>query len=58
MQGQIDTFDILPKISIIRSIKFHMSTENFVDTQEKTQLVRDFLMDSKTFQDYGMDNEL
>ena len=39
-----------------RSIKFHMSTENFADTQEKAQLVRDFLMDSKTFQDYGIIN--
>ena len=31
-----------------------MSAENFADTQEKAQLVRDFLMDSKTFQDYGI----
>ena len=35
-----------------------MSTEHFEDTQEKTQLVRDFLMDSKTFQDYGMDKKI
>ena len=37
-----------------------MSTENFVDTQEKAQLVRDFLMDSKTFRNYGIinDNEI
>ena len=45
------------KSHILRSIKFHMSTENFMDTQEKAQLVRDFLMDSETFRDYGKINE-
>ena len=47
----------LIQVIFSRSIKFHMSTENFADTQEKAQLVRNFLMDSKTFQDYGIRNE-
>ena len=50
----VNSFPI--QVIFSRSIKFHMSTENFADTQEKAQLVRDFLMDSKTFQDYGIRN--
>ena len=37
-----------------RSIKFNFDTELFKSTKEKAELVRDFLMDSQTFKDYGI----
>lgn len=37
-----------------KSIKFHISTNLFKNSQEKTELVRDFLIDSKTFQNYDI----
>ena len=38
-------------ILLIRSIKFHIDTEIFKNSKEKAELVRDFLMDSETFDD-------
>ena len=38
-------------ILLIRSIKFHLDTEIFKNSKEKAELVRDFLMDSETFDD-------
>lgn len=38
---------------MFRSIKFHIDTDIFKNSKEKAELVRDFLMDSETFQDNG-----
>ena len=37
----------------VRSVKFHLGTEQFRGSREKAVLVRDFLRDSATFLDYG-----
>ena len=42
-----------PNPQFSRSIKFHLDTEQFKNSKEKAELVRDFLMDSDTFKDYG-----
>merc|ERR1712226_374926 len=34
-----------------KSIKFHIDTEIFKNSKEKAELVRDFLMDSETYED-------